>query len=632
MKSASLAAILLIAQLGYSQTLNAPYLISVAAIDYQSVVVSWRNNDIAAQQIIILRKPNAGAWTVIDSAPVSQTSFTDLLVSFGTQYTYALIAKNPTAFSDTSNTIAVQVPQAPPIFIAPKMAVTWVEGYDSATIAYSDSSNTERGYFLYRREWPSNWQVIDSQLSAQPQSMGAGQFRNGHLQTNRWYTYKIKIAGTADSLFSPETTIYNYHFPKKTNKYGMTRLGAIPAHPISWVEQLGDSLFFPEIMGSSDTGIAVIDISNSSNPQFKSYLDPANLPASLRPTPVGARVVLGADCVRAKSSYLVFRQRCVPASSSLICYDSATYAIRDSTEGPSCDPGINFAYTFGVLGFVNDTTILSAYSIPQYMGTYHYAQPIIVKAAKIDTVSRVVSWNSGGGLMHWSAGTSWGCLSNRATYCFWNNSTANGGTFVYQDFSRGLGNPFTFSYQDTVLKFYGTTYFTVEDSTGCAYSADAQKGLSFYFFNILDAHAGPNSNLGHYRDSLNLETAFQAAFTDKIKRRIIIAGSGSIVLYGYTVAAVAIQKMNTSRNPLALLPVRIISTPSQIVIGFSDLNPKIIRIFNPAGALVSEASSVGQRTMVIGTRGALGISRGIYLCAVEDMASHYRIVEKIQVW
>ena len=43
--------------------------------------------------------------------------------------------------------------------------------------------------------------------------------------------------------------------------------------PISWVERIGDSLYFPEVASPGDTEISVVDVSDPTNPKEMGFYD-----------------------------------------------------------------------------------------------------------------------------------------------------------------------------------------------------------------------------------------------------------------------------------------------------------------------------------------------------------------------
>ena len=268
-----------------SSALEAPYLISADAIDDHTVNLNWRNNDLTTEGTIILRRSINSGWVSVGTViitnyiNVKNTSYLDTSLLPSTQYYFALLSQNSSTISDTSNILSVKTLSKMYFFKVPKIKVTWIEGHQSINITYFDSCTMEKGFKVFKRELPGNWTLVSDEKSNNPDSIGWREIVDRTAKANSWNSYKVQAYNDSQQVFSPETTIYNYMSPPKNKSYSIFKLSKFPANPISWIEKVGDSLYFPEIVLTGDTQIAVINISNPSSPQFISYLKFDAIPA-----------------------------------------------------------------------------------------------------------------------------------------------------------------------------------------------------------------------------------------------------------------------------------------------------------------------------------------------------------------
>lgn len=620
--------------LASGQTLQAPYFISAVPAEYNTVVLKWRNNTYDASNIIILRAIEGEDWEAIDTISSEILSYSDTIDLSDIQLKYALIASGQGLLSDTSNIVQLTVPQPPATLYAPKIEVLWNQNRDTVTIICMDSSSGDKAYYLYRRISLSEWQIVDSLICSNPQYTGELHFNNTGFSYDTWYSYKVSVTDGDTTLYSNESTAYSYKSPDKTIGYSIRRLGSIPAKPFSWVIQEGDSLFFQEQIGENETKTAVLDISDPENIKFIRYIDTLNLSEQKISNDVKANIILG-KCWKVNGSYLKtgYINGVVLNQSGIIMYDSSltmsSYYLFST--------GYNkIQYSINGLALLNDSTalinIVTSSSFP-YRGTY--VQPFIVHQDSLEANPNAMPWS----IPNWVQNTGWhtkyplrGCTNNNAAYCAYDLDEKKG-YFYIQNFLTGAAKPLIFSLKDNGIFFCDEPKLHIKDSIVCAYRPNPISGTEFYFFNMFDAYAHVNSPIGHFRDSLNLESVIKWVIVDTSKSKIIVAGNNSITIYGYDTHPVGIEIPKKSSPMVQNSKLQIISASNRLFIKNCQFRPERVRVYNLSGKMVFQCRgvSIKKNSADFVVQNSDKISKGIYICTIENLIQNKKLTAKIRL-
>jgi len=579
----------------------------------------WRNNDIDAEYIHILRKTEGRSWGLVDSVPASLGAWADSSVVADTRYTYGLIATSTARRSDTSNTMQVTVPAAPAVLLASGISVSWHRGGDSVVVSYEDISNSESAHVLYRKQWPGPWIPMNTTASVRPEEMGPRQFVDHDIPENEWFSYKVAATNGSDTVFSPDTAIYNYEFPAKTVEYSMERIGAIPAHAVSWAVVVGDSLFFPELVGQSDTAIAVVSITDPTAPRFVDYLDPDFLPSQLVPTPVGAKLRLGVGCRSVPGGYLV-----ASGGGVLSLYDTASYEKNDSVGLPL---DLDGSLTLHAVCPLNDTVVLVEVTKRSLLpSTERRAyRPLLIRRGELDTFPQVYHWFRpyiGSPSPH--AGMAFrGTSGNRALYSIWEGTYPDYTYgFMMQDFSFGPDQPLTFRLYDQLTSLSRQPYALIDSATACVYSTGRPGGTVFTFLDRFDAHAGPESNLDTFTDSLAMDDTMLAAFVDQERQTITTVGSSTVTVYRYQTSHVGVRCPRGIAGQTHVRGSHVVVADGQLLVAGPRTSRTLVRVFAPNGRQLARVSlGQGAGTTALPLRDLNVHANGLYMCIVEDQES-----------
>jgi hypothetical protein len=562
--------------------LNAPYLSSATTTSGHSITLTWRNNDFAATKVIILRKTATTAWNFRDSVSGTTTTYTDSSLMPLTAYSFALLAAAPGLMSDTSNVLTTTTPKTAFVFVDPRINVSWVEGQKYITVNFFDSSNTEKGFRLFRKSLTDSWAAIDSMVSKAPDTVAWKSFTDKAIADNTWYTYKVQVYNDSQTAFSPETTVYNYVRPKQTKSYTITKKGSIPAKPISWVERIGDSLYFPEIAAPGDTEISVVDVANSLSPQFRGYVSMKNIPGWLKGSVVEARVRIVSDGIfeHRNGYYVVSRQ------GTLYQFDSTGFYVRDSIYCGKFSPWL--------IGWLNDSLCLIGAPIAGGTKNVVYcAQPIHLGISSIDTFPSSIRWTDDRPGFGPAVYGVWKCFNNRAIFSnsFYYDSYSNSNSYSYMfyDYSTGNELPFTFNKKvsDTL---FGNVQSPIFD-TGMAFTTiTATKGIALYAFNIADAHSGPGqSYLGKLDDSNFTCGSLKEIQLDTKKHYAYLIGDSGISIYSYSVGPAGVYTPSLSRNA-AIKRLAVLQTSRGVCFNIIGAKMQSLQVLNVKGQVVRSAA------------------------------------------
>jgi hypothetical protein len=485
--------------------------------------------------------------------------------------------------SDTSNVLTATTLKASEIFAVPGITVLWVEGQKYITIRFFDSSNTEKGFRLFRKSLTDPWAAIDSVITKAPDANSWKSFADSAVAENKWYSYKVQVYNDSQTAFSLETTVYNYARPKTANSYVITKKGSIPAKPISWVERIGDSLYFPEVAAPGDTEITLVDVSNSMSPQFRAYISPKNIPAGLKGSVVEARVKIGSTggmFAHRNGYYIVSRD------SVIYQYDSTSLSVRDSIMFKT--PTLLLSGGVWLIGWLNDSCCLLGKSGSDGFGTTQNARPVHFGLGGIDTFPLSMNWTNLNDGRYQSFLGIWGCYKNMMVFC----SNYGGATYNVQDFSLGFTTPKTFSeiikapiFSSAQSSVFDTSVvFTTTIIYGGANSIPIGKTL--YAFNIADAHSAPDQTyLGRLQDSNFTCGNAKEIQVDNKKKTAYVIGDSGISLYSYSIGPAGARTPAVSRNS-ALKRLSVSQNARSVCFNIIGAKMQTLQVLNVKGQTV----------------------------------------------
>jgi len=489
------------------------------------------------------------------------------------------------------------------IFVIPAIRVVRIESDKTIDVHFLDSCNLEKTFRLYRKSINGAWVVLDSQTNCSPDSMVWRVFHDKTPIANTWYSYKVQAYNTTLLAFSPETTVYNYVQPDNNQKYTISLLSSIPANPVSWVERLGDSLFFPERQSTGDTQIAVIDISKPQSPQFKSRFKQNEVPTKLKNSIIDARIKLHPGNVffkALKGYYLIF------ADSTLYQYDSTTQQYRDSIKFTT-----NYASFAGIM---SDSCFLLGCHYSDGMAGVSFIKPVSYSKGGFNILYDSLSWYNVGMIIGRRQGACLGCFEKKVVI----NMVVGGYTPVYSyyfyDFSSGYTNPLLFkSSEDTIQRIILNNSNPIFDrKTGLFYTKIYyQNVLSIYAIDLSNAYCGYNNNLGMLVDSTFKSFLIISSILDTLKKQLIISGDSTISIYSYTKSAVGINspknKTNHNSNKISVIQsfhgINFIhSFNQQMYLEIFDVKGRIIRqiISLPHKPLFWDKRDINNRPVALG--------------------------------
>ena len=329
--------------------LQAPYLYSADSVADTAVQLTWRNNSVDYQGVIILRKSvAAGQYTVIDTAPGSATSFTDTdKPPSQVTYYYALTAYSLTEHADTSNVDSARITPVPfdSIFVAPQnYSVLWFAMFNAVGIGFFDSSNVETGYRIYRSTNFGSFEMIKDLISSTPSTTGYLSYMDSTISSKTWYTYYVVEYKGQQTLSSDTDIVFTFNVdsmkrdsPKKCTL--LDKIGSFPINYGTWSLKSGDTIVFNE-SNAPDSTFSIIDVSIPSQPKF------AGLGKS------GAAVIFYYPSKRALYSYTKGDYVFKPTGDSLSCYKYHSGTMQNLSA-------INIGRTvLPPCGFLSDTVLI----------------------------------------------------------------------------------------------------------------------------------------------------------------------------------------------------------------------------------------------------------------------------------
>lgn len=310
-----------------------PLLVSADATSATVVSITFRNNDISVDSIDILRQEETGNRLTHATVVSSATGYQDKSCKPSTFYTYALRGATTGGLTELSNMITVQTPAIPSVFVKPDIKLEWNESSQLGRIFITDNATDETGYKIERKLISGTWEVVADIKSVSPTTQESIEYTDTTCEINRWYAYRVSAYKTGQSLVSLEAYLFSYLFPSDRRAYTFTKVSAFPVQSPAWIEHLGDSLFLAEF-NSAVPRIAVVDISDLSNPTFRSYSALNAISPALAKTPIGVRSTLGYNADRNSFSdfYHSDGYYFIQRGNFFCLYDSVSLLLLDSLK------------------------------------------------------------------------------------------------------------------------------------------------------------------------------------------------------------------------------------------------------------------------------------------------------------
>lgn len=472
--------------------LQAPFLISVTALNESSIQISWRNNDINSEGFIIKRLDSSeqkfNAIDTIDSSTV--LSFIDTKsIHPLTFYSYQVIAFQGTNLSDTSNRMETTTPGAK--LQKGAFVVEWNCDFSKyPKLVIIDSSKSEKGYHIYRKDEASpTFSKIIEIVSRNPFSTDSIIAYDSSVSNNKMFDYYAVAYNQTDSLIVDTVSIFTYHevYPSSVKK-----LSKVSEYPISsggWSARAGDSVILKENNSPADK-YTVINIRTPENPEFKGYIDSSTLMTYQANTLIPFFLKYGVSNSSMSQNVIFYNNYLLVKTNS----DSLNMYKHNGTE-------YSFQSTFPALGIsklfrVNDLLIYSHNSQYNFsLSSYQYSILHIHPSGRLRPLSTAFENRSRSGM-----GAS-GYLEHTIMGVSGETNLVIGIDEYYLSAGTKNCNHWVAIYNtaaDQMTKMYSDDYLSETINTGFYISKDEFIGLHSKN-NILELFVSPISNTRGYR-------------------------------------------------------------------------------------------------------------------------------------
>jgi titin len=167
-----------------TQTLGAPTNLSVSAVSYTQVTLTWTDNSSDETYFYIERKiGSTGTYSQIGSVGANVTTYTNTGLTQGTEYYYRVRAASGTNYSEYSNEVNVTTLAVN----APSGLTSTATGATKIQLTWTDNSNDETGFQIERK-------IGAGGSYSQIASVGANvsTYTNTGLTQNTEYYYRVR--------------------------------------------------------------------------------------------------------------------------------------------------------------------------------------------------------------------------------------------------------------------------------------------------------------------------------------------------------------------------------------------------------------------------------------------------------
>jgi hypothetical protein len=166
------------------------------------VTLTWKDNSVNETAFAIERSTDGVNFTLINWAPTNATSFTDSGLTAGATYYYRVKATGTLADSGYTNVVAITV-GTPVTPAAPSNLTASATGRGQINLTWTDNSNNESGFKIYRSLDGSTWTLINTV------GVNVTSYSDPGLASGTMYFYRVKSfngAGTSAYSNTAKTT------------------------------------------------------------------------------------------------------------------------------------------------------------------------------------------------------------------------------------------------------------------------------------------------------------------------------------------------------------------------------------------------------------------------------------------
>ncbi|MCI0470946.1 MAG: trypsin-like peptidase domain-containing protein [Candidatus Aminicenantes bacterium] len=140
----------------------APSNLAANASTCNKIDLTWTDNSDNESSFKIERSTNGVNFSEIASVGANVTSFSDTTAAENTTYWYRVRAYNSGGYSGYSNTVSATTPVCPPAPPAAPTNLAATPGKTTVTLTWTDNSNNETGFRIYRGTSPSALNLINT--------------------------------------------------------------------------------------------------------------------------------------------------------------------------------------------------------------------------------------------------------------------------------------------------------------------------------------------------------------------------------------------------------------------------------------------------------------------------------------
>ena len=164
----------------------APNGLTLTVDNSAGIKLAWADNSSNETGFLIERRVGSGNWTVFTTVAAGATGYTDVSVTTGSQYSYAVAAVNGTNSSATTNVTTAVVPSTVTAPAAPSNLALTVQSASSMGLTWSDNSNNETGFVIERQAWGSGSWVTLTTVGA-----GVTSYADRTVAESTQYSYRV---------------------------------------------------------------------------------------------------------------------------------------------------------------------------------------------------------------------------------------------------------------------------------------------------------------------------------------------------------------------------------------------------------------------------------------------------------
>lgn len=216
-------------------TINAPTNLSISAVSYTQLTLTWTDNSGDENGFVIERKTGAGGtYSTIYTTAANATSYTNSYLTLGTEYYYRVRAFIGSNYSQYSNEVSATTLT----FNAPSNLVASPLSSSQINLTWTDNSTDEMYFYIEQKMGATG---AYSQIAYVPANVAA--FTSAGLTQNTTYYYRVRAYNsTGYSSYSNEASATTLTFNAPSN------LTASPLSDtqvkLSWTDNTLDEIYF----------------------------------------------------------------------------------------------------------------------------------------------------------------------------------------------------------------------------------------------------------------------------------------------------------------------------------------------------------------------------------------------------